>query len=636
MAVVKVENFAGMLPFKSDALLPENAATYAQNAWLYHGDLRAFRIPTDIYTMKNPNAGSVYRLPSLTDPADIVGSTWLEFEDPDMVVVRAPMVDDKWDRYYFFSPSSVPIYNTRQRIEAGLPGYLLGVPGPTDAPGVTPAAGTDVTRAYVYTWVSEFGEESAPSPPTVATGADPGTWSITVMPCPISTTDGRSITETRIYRTLADGAGGATYYLVDTIPLATVTYDDAKLDTEISGATQLASTGWGPPPNDLKGAIAMPNGMIVGWTEETNDIWFCEPYRPHAWPSSYTISVEYKIVGMGSYGMSFAICTEGPPYVGTGVHPSAVSVAATALKEPCLSRHSIVSTEGGLLYVSHNGLIQIQFGYGAGQNLTAPFFSRQQWSALLPRTFMGARLSSNAYISFVKRGALVVGEGLDGSIDPGSDGSLPGDGERYDGAVLPGSDGWTPDDGITLDGIRTAFRADADQGDNGFIFGGPQPENTTFTFLNFPGLVESVLHDEYSGEVFVVSDGHIWWWDRPAQRTNCSYVWQSKQFEFPSAAAFTAMKVFFAVPSGLEMAQTPSVETRNTDQQQSYDPTKQYLLLRVYAGGRQILVREIVESGELIMLPGGFKSTFWQFRLEGQVVVLNAQLASSPKELSGK
>ncbi len=618
-----------MLPFKSDALLPETAATYAQNAWLFHGDLRPFRQPTDLHTLKSPDAKSIYRLPSVTAPYDIEQSTWLEFDDQDMVVIRAPMVNDKWDRYYFFSPTTAPTYNTRSRLEAGLPDYLLGVPGPTEAPTVTPAAGTDVTRAYVYTWVSEFGEESAPSIPDVQTGANPGTWTVDIPPCPITVTNGRSVTETRIYRTIADGAGGAAYYLVDTVPLATTTYSDTKKDTEISGATQLASTGWGPPPSDMCGAVVLPNGIIAGWTL-SNDIWFCDPYHPHSWPSSYTVSVEYVVVGMGVMGQSFAVLTQGPPYVGTGVHPSTMSIAALAAKEPCLSRHSIVSSENGVTYVSQNGLQNLQFGYGAAQNLTAQFFSRQQWAALQPELFMAAKMP-NAYLAFVKRGQLVVGDVLDGAISPGSAGSQPDDGLYFDGAYKPGSEGMDPDDGIILDGLHASFVPDGNQGDNGFIFGGAQPNNTTFTYVEFPGLVDSVFQDEYSGEIFLVSEGKVWWWDRPDQPRNSSYIWQSKLFEFPAKQAFLAAKIFFSV-AGVSIP-PPKPEERNTSQDQAYDPERQYLLLRVYAGGRQILVREVQQSGELIMIPGGCKEDFWQFRLEGQVIIQNVQIATSVKEL---
>ncbi len=626
---IKVENFAGMLPFKTDALLPDTAASYAQNSWLFHGDLRAFRLPTEVHTLAKPTTKSVYRFPNRDNPYAIDGSTWLEFDDPDMCVVRAPMVNDKWDRYYFFSPTSVPTYNTRVRLETGQPNYILGIPAPRDPPMVTPDPGTDVTRAYVYTWVSEFGEESAPSIPDVQTGLNPGSWSIDIPPCPPNVTADRSLTSTRIYRTIADGAGGAAYYLVDTIPITDTIYVDGKKDTEISGGIQLATTGWGPPPTDLCGVVVLPNGIIAGWTV-SNDIWFCDPYHPHSWPAAYTSSVEYAIVGMGVMGQSFAVLTQGPPYVGTGVHPSAMSIAALAAKEPCLSRRSIVSSESGVVYVSQNGLINLQYGYGAAQNMTAQFISRQQWAALRPDLFMAAKLPQ-AYMAFVQRGELIVGSVLDGAISPGTDGVTPDDGLYFDGAYKPGSDGLDPDDGITLEGFHTAFRPDGNQGDNGFIFGGAQPENTTFTYTSFPGLVDSVYQDDYSGEIFLISGGKIWWWDKPAQPRNSSFVWQSKLFEFPAKQAFIAAKVFFSVADAA--IPQPAPAERNTDQTQKYDPSRQYLLLRVYAGGKQILVREIQQSGELILIPGGLKEDYWQFRLEGQVIVQNVQLATSVKEL---
>jgi hypothetical protein len=181
-----------------------------------------------------------------------------------------------------------------------------------------------------------------------------------------------------------------------------------------------------------------------------------------------------------------------------------------------------------------------------------------------------------------------------------------------------------------LEGFHTSFRPDSNQGDNGFIFGGSQPQNTTFTYVSFPGLVENLFQDEYSGEIFLIGEGKIWWWDKPQQPRNSSYIWQSKLFEFPAKQAFIAAKVFFVAPPDVGL---PIPGVRNTDQSQQYDPEKQLLLLRVYAGGREILVREIQQSGELIMVPGGFKEDFWQFRLEGQVIVQNVQIATSVKEL---
>lgn len=68
-------------------------------------------------------------------------STWMEFTDPDTNVIKSPLVNDQWNRYYFASPSTMPSYNTYDRIVAGSPAWLLGVPPPGCAPVLSVAGG---------------------------------------------------------------------------------------------------------------------------------------------------------------------------------------------------------------------------------------------------------------------------------------------------------------------------------------------------------------------------------------------------------------------------------------------------------------------------------------------------------------
>lgn len=76
--------------------------------------------------------------------SNITGAaTWLEFVDRDTDVVRSPVVDDKFGRYYFASPSLPPKYNTYDRIVAVQDPWLLGVPPPGCAPVVSIAGGGD-------------------------------------------------------------------------------------------------------------------------------------------------------------------------------------------------------------------------------------------------------------------------------------------------------------------------------------------------------------------------------------------------------------------------------------------------------------------------------------------------------------
>ena len=75
------------------------------------------------------------------DPTITGAATWLEFLDQNTDVMRSPVVDDKFDRYYFASPSLPPQYNTYDRIVAGQPPFMLGVPAPGCAPGVVVTGG---------------------------------------------------------------------------------------------------------------------------------------------------------------------------------------------------------------------------------------------------------------------------------------------------------------------------------------------------------------------------------------------------------------------------------------------------------------------------------------------------------------
>ena len=97
-----------------------------------------------------------------------------------------------------------------------------------------------VTRSYVYTWVSFYGEESAPSTPVVDTGINDGSWNLSGLESVpdadlgLNATDPiharRYLTHTRIYRTITSSSGVATFFLVVELPINTLTYNDTLDD----------------------------------------------------------------------------------------------------------------------------------------------------------------------------------------------------------------------------------------------------------------------------------------------------------------------------------------------------------------------------------------------------------------------
>src|SRR6185503_1528033 len=77
-----------------------------------------------------------------TTDLSITGSAhWLEFDDRDTTVMRSPVVDDSFRRYYFASPSRPPEYDTYDRLVADQAKWRLGVPNPGCSPGVTATSG---------------------------------------------------------------------------------------------------------------------------------------------------------------------------------------------------------------------------------------------------------------------------------------------------------------------------------------------------------------------------------------------------------------------------------------------------------------------------------------------------------------
>src|SRR5687768_2748029 len=99
MSKIYVPVFGGMVPAVDDRLLPENNASYSENAWLYAGTLRGLPEPKILHECVLSDVGKVYRIP-LSDPgvAEIYNSHFMEFTDPNTDVIRAPVFDDTFER----------------------------------------------------------------------------------------------------------------------------------------------------------------------------------------------------------------------------------------------------------------------------------------------------------------------------------------------------------------------------------------------------------------------------------------------------------------------------------------------------------------------------------------------------------
>jgi hypothetical protein len=491
VSTVKLQNFGGMLPVQDERILPDNMAVKADGVWLYSGALKGLNPSTLLHTLAGGTSiNAAWHIPNIAGlPSG--ANEWIEDANPNTDLIKAPVISDQFYRYYLFNTNNAPRYNTLARIRTGASWYTLGIPTPIAAPTVTPVGGTGtaLVRAYLYTWLSAYGEEGAPSPATLGTGhINTPSWTIGITPPSGTETTGRNLTTTRIYRTVTGTNGVASFFFVADVPITTTSYSDALPDTSITGGTQLATTVYSPPPTNLQGAVAMPNGMLAGWTG--NDIWFCEPFLPHAWPAEYTVSVEYPIIGLGVIGTSLVVCTEGYPQVATGNHPSVMSFSKIDVNEPCSSRRSIVSTIEGVYYASPNGLIRANPYQVA--NITRPVCDKQTWQNLLDPPNTRAVWWNDGYLIF---------------------------------SVAPSA----KSQGVFID---------------------PTEQRISFLTYNPALSVRNIQDDLFSPKTLFISGTAVYDWDSVGAVPMLEYTWKSKKFQFPFPINLAAGQIFYDTPTG--------------------------------------------------------------------------------------
>lgn len=573
MVALKLNTFGGMIPATDARLLPDNMAVLARDAWLYSGALEGIREAKAIYTPTQSTTKYVFRIPkNYSDRDHITDAYWLEFPYEDVSVIRSPVADDQYDRYYWTSVGTGPQYNTLARIDNGSAPLTLGVPYPLNFPTVTTSGGTStvtVSRSYVYTWVTEFGEEGAPSAPSLTTGKQDDTWSIGITPPTVLERANRRLDKVRIYRTITASNGATTYFMVAEVALTTTLYSDTKTDAQISGSPQLSSTLYTPPPADLSGFATLPNGMVVGF--RSNEVWYCEPYRPHAWPAAYTLTVDSPIVGIGVIGQTTIVCSKTSVYACTGTHPSVVTQANISTIEPCMSRGSIISTPSGVFFASPNG-IAVVTPTGI-VNATEKLFTREKWLAEFKVAKLRAARLGSIYYMFT---TVASGCFQETAFEP-----TAFEKADFTGAVSGGM--------IDASDARTAYvRLSA----------------TSPTF--------NVWNDVWTNEVFVLRNGIVYQIELSESRPRSEYTWKSKRFQTPNRRNLEAMKVFFDNPEGLTSLGS----------------------VKVYADDRLVTTRNITSSGALMRLPSGFKANFWQIEVTTKVIISSIQVATSVKELA--
>jgi len=376
-----INTFGGLIPKYSEHSLPDNAAVAAHNVKLHNGRLEAWR-ERAVIEQTTSDALSFH----------VWGCCYLHWAS----CVKATEYLPDYNRLYVTGRKAYPEVVTSV---ACVPEYLrLGVPAPTSAlvaVGVETCGETVDHRSYVYTYVNQFGEESAPSPASVSLSiADRGAVTLSGF---VSAPAGYGIVAVNLYRTATGFRTGTEkeqelvtdYLLVTTLADGVRSYvDDASIRNLGYALTTRENT---PPPDDLRHICHITGtGSLVGVTN--NQVYFSEDYEPANWPARYVKTLKANIVNMVASEDTVFITTDSTPYVIRGLYnqqnPMLKDYRNVDVSLPdigCGYVCSMIVTPFGAIYASLNGLVLLRSD-ATFNILTASWFSSEEWRRLQPET----------------------------------------------------------------------------------------------------------------------------------------------------------------------------------------------------------------------------------------------------------
>jgi hypothetical protein len=204
------------------------------------------------------------------------------------------------------------------------------------------------TRFYVFTHVTDLGEESAPSPVSEMVEVDQrdGVNISIVAPPP-----DRHINRWRFYRSNS-GTVGAKFQFFAEGSINTLSSTDKVLSSQLGEL--LPTMGWAEPPEKLRGLVNMPNGVIAGFVD--NYVAFCDPYHPYAWPVEYQITTEFPIIALGAFGQTLVVMHAGGVDYISGADSASMSMQKDISKQVCASARSVVAVDDGVVFASSTGI----------------------------------------------------------------------------------------------------------------------------------------------------------------------------------------------------------------------------------------------------------------------------------------
>jgi hypothetical protein len=622
MAKIQVTNFKGIMPKVANDKLPDEMGQEACDLKIASGDLVAYKKSTPDLELP----GAAYK--TIFEYIEGGNNNWIYY---DLIAhwVRSPTANDTFERMYVTGTDAVngkykAFVNDLQGVgtfDFTTDFYYPGAPSATALTASGYGAGSDY-RAYFYTYVSRYGEEGPPSAILEITDindAAPGTVTLDDFTEPadadehLKTVVGANSPTIRIYRTSDDGAGSAAFLLAVEITVdntgpagtawAAFTFDDVIPDEDLQGAN--TTTFYDRAPDDLTNLRGCPGGFFVA--SKNNTLYFSEPFHPWAWPEDYQIPIDQEIIGIGVYGSTIVVATDGNIYTFSGPHPTSLYKTRLAF-QPCLSQRAVVETDEGVIFPSLEGFQHVTAG--GVINVTKDMFKPEDWSDYELETMHGTWWNK-AYYGFYKsedNEGYIMLDMLNGAVTTGVK-------YHHAGAV-------TLEDGK----FRTVVNSDIAKQDKLFIslWDADETAYRNYVYKSKRYILEKPVNfkvaqlildtDFYNTVLEIIND------DGTLEDLNTA-AWEETDWgEGDLFGPLNAFKLNMEEVNGDNLYSLTSLGVAD------------YVTFKVWVDGTLKLSKQISNS-TMFKLPRGFRNKKWEFGIEGMIPVKRMTVATSTEEI---
>lgn len=408
MGSIRVTEFGGIKPRDYRSYGGPSRASVARNVKLWHGTLEPWRYPSKIIDSGQDNVCSIYKDECCFVVSDQKCASFAKGDTDCNRVFSTGILDCP---AYAALPDCSSSGNQGCGEIPALTWYKLGVPAPTSAPTITGQTLTpqviDCTvcdsseqrkrenRAYLYSFVNAYGEESSQSPVSAVIDADIDSAVTLGFSIPPTTAGFDDPVGIRIYRA---GSGWseegswenamADFYFVEEIPFQSGNFTHIEDVPPDCLGEPFSTEGYCEPPCDLQGITSTDDGVLVGF--EGKNLWFTEPWQFHAWTCHLNLDDCIKSIEVnGAY-----------IYVATDAFPYVVSIKnneeeckccreVNKLREPApiSCPKSMAKTNNGVIWATDVGLVKI-----SGNQMqieTHAYMAEDDWREWYPHDLHG-------------------------------------------------------------------------------------------------------------------------------------------------------------------------------------------------------------------------------------------------------